>query len=239
MEPLDLQPWIEDCIDGLEPHVGERIIQLGAHPWSLTIILGHAVGDSGRVLVLEPDRDRAERCAARCRDRGVTKKDVRRVEVVHASVGDGPSVGRHDAVVGSLEAADQRVAVAALVHRCLRPGGRFVLDLPARDPCALLEDAWRHIGGDESTLDRWRSAGEVDALVETFRERGLRGVEGHVATHVVRAEHPRDLAAWFAARLDVVDVDVLDSLAIALTERLGGTGPCDAMVHRARIRGFL
>ena len=230
MDPLDLQPWLGDCLEVLEPNLGERVIQIGGHPRPMTAALRRAVGPAGRVTVLEADRTDAELAATDA---------ASGVEIVHAALSPPPSLGRHDCLIAVRESGDLFPArqQIALVRTNLRPGGRFLIDLPAPKPCELLQEAWRAAGGPQSSIASWTGP-DANQLAEEFTASGMRGVEGASTTHLVRAESPRMLAAWLMARTDEAEPDLHDSLTIALTEAFRDQGPCDAVVHRSRVRGI-
>ena len=69
------------------------------------------------------------------------------------------------------------------------------------------------------------------------REYGLRKVEALVGTHLVRAENPRRLAE-FATTTLATPRDLVESLHVELTARLGTNGPIEVIFHRTRVHGM-
>jgi SAM-dependent methyltransferase len=138
---------------------GERVLDAGCGDGEL---LAWLAARGARAVGV----DAARGMAAACRRRGLA-----------VAVQDMEQLGVRPAFdwtlcIGSLEfAADPRRAVAELAAT-LRPGGRFVLLYPRREPLGLLYAAYHRLHGVRVTLF---SRAEIGAL---FRAAGLSGPRG-------------------------------------------------------------
>ena len=120
--------------------------------------------------------------------------------------------------------------------RNLRPGGHFVVDLPAESLCELLAEAWSASGGDPAALAAWSGPSDTE-LAAALRELGLRRVEGVVGTHLVRIESPRALADFAVACLGDPG-DLAETLVLTLAERLRTNSAAEVIFRRTRVHGM-
>lgn len=179
--------WIADLI---EPHIGHRVLELGAGIGSITELWA-----SGHEVVAS---DLSESCIAALHKRfdnwpnvTVSRKDVREL----TSAGE-----RFDSVVmiNVLEHIENDAGVLATLRDLLAPGGAVIVYVPALNG---LYGAWDHRVGHYRRYSRWR-------LREVAREAGLRPLE-------LRYVNILAIPAWFAfSRTDIGERTTGSSLSI-------------------------
>ena len=227
---LAYEPWFEDVL--LRAHLarGSRVLQLTAQSPGQTRAILARIGAIGTLTVVEPDRYRAS---------VVDSLEHPGLSVLAYEPEGGEIFGIHDTVI-----ACPRVAVPSwpmnrwgelAVHN-LRPGGRFVFDLPGERHCDLIAECWREIRAAPERLALWNGPSE-SALAKLLRADGLREVTPTVATHLVHFDGAPEVARWVGELLEADD-DTVASLQLALTRRLATHAASDLLFRRSRIHGM-
>jgi len=230
LPPSSPQPWIASALELVDLRRQDRVLIVGLdHPAHLSAIR-RAVGGEGAVLVVEPRATTARELAERCD-----------VDVVVRQPRGGERFGTFDvAIAATITNPRWELDVwCRLVTRNLRPGGRFVIDLPGEVLCEDLVTAWSVIGGDDRALQPLFGPAESE-LADSLRRGGLRRVEVVLGTHLVKLESPLALArlAWELLATGKAPVARRDDLGLALVERLGTTGPIEIVFKRTRVHGI-
>lgn len=225
--PPELQPWIAAAMALLDVRRQDRLlaIELGL---AQVRALAASVGKSGQLTLVLHDRADAERIA---------ELALPQVTVLAHTTGGGERFGTFDALVltpttGPLLAPG---AYADLAKSNLRPGGRFVVDVPGPDMVPDLGAAAQELQWPEARWAPLRGLAD-DQLAEVLRNAGLREVTGVLGAHLLSLGTPGDLVFAFAEALDLNESERLD-LTHALVRRRSGTGPCEVLVHRTRLLG--
>lgn len=228
MTPDAVQPWLRDALDLAALRPGERVLELTAHEPLATRAILDVVGSKGLVVAVEPDADRAERVRA---------LPDSNLHVITLEPDGEMEFGRFD-VAFACPGSDPGWPLerwGEIVRRALRPGGRFVLDLPSERTSELLETAWARAGGDPAELERWHGPSESDAA-RALRDAGLRRVESVVGTHFARFDSPFELAE-FAALPDSAP-EFVEALGLALADALGSRDAVEIVLRRTRLHGM-
>lgn len=220
------EPWFADVIGRAHLRHGGRVLQLTATNPAQTRAILARIGPEGSVTVVEPDRYRAA-VVDTIEHAGLT---------VLAYQPDGhETFGVHDAVIASppVIANWPLNRWGDLALRNLRPGGRLVLDLPAERHCDIVAEAWREIGGPPDRFGAWNGPNEI-GLAKLLRADGLREVEPHVSTHLVRFDNPLELAQRVGVLLGATE-EVVAGLQLALARRLATNEAVELLFRRARV----
>jgi len=134
-------PWSMAAIELAYLHRHDRVLVAGVARVGVVDAIAHQVGARGTVLVVEPDRSLAEQIA----DRGMPQVEV----LAMAPVGE--RFGAFDALLCCPWTMPpwppESFCELALLN--LRPGGRFVLDLPGPEMLPDLAACWPDCGGAE------------------------------------------------------------------------------------------
>lgn len=225
--PTELQPWFAAALALLDLRRQDRLLAIDVaaeHARPLATL----VGSRGELVLVLRDRQQAE---------GIAALALPQVTVLaHALTGD-ERFGTFDAM---LLAPDTGPLLPLgcypdLARSNLRPGGRFVVDLPGPDMVPDLRAAALDLRWPEARLEALRGIAD-DALAESLRNAGLREVSGVLGAHLVQVTTPGDLVGAFGDALDLGEDERLQ-LTHALVRRRGTTGPIDALVHRTRLLG--
>lgn len=226
IESLVYEPWFEDVLARAHLRKGARVLQLTANSSAQARAVLARIGTEGSLTVIEPDRYRAAR---------VDTVEHDGLSVLAYEPDGHESFGVHDAVIACPPVVPSwplnRWGDIA-IHN-LRPGGRLVIDLPGEKHCETVSDAWKEIAGPPDRFGPWNGPNEI-ALAKLLRADGLREVEPHVSTHLVRFENPHDLARRVGRLLDVNE-DVVASLQLALARRLGTNEAMELLFRRTRV----
>lgn len=228
MESTFDHPWFREAVQRLEPRRDERILLVTAPLVDYAAGLAQLAGDDGLVRVVEPHRATAE---------AIAEAGLDNVEVLALQPGSSDRFGSHDAMLGcpwTMPRWPLGDWAEIAVHN-LRPGGRFVIDLPAESVAEPLAGAWRDIGGTPDQLEPLIGVSERE-LAASLRKRGLRQVEAAMATHLVQLESPSALAQEICAAVDAAER--AEDLALALTQRLRASTDADWVVRRTRVHGI-
>lgn len=223
------QPWLEDSLEHLDLRRRDRCLVLGCPTRAHLGAVSQVIGQTAAIVVVEPDRELAE-MAAEARHQNL--------EVLHYTPRGGERFGVFDALLACpLTTMGWSLSLwADLVVHNLRPGGRFVLDLPAESVCEPLRRAWRELGADEAVLAPLRGPTQSEAA-EALRDAGLRSVEAALGTHLVHLEDCRVLVD-LAGTLPGVEADQLEDLHHTLVGQFRGLGAVDVVYHRTRVHGL-
>ena len=222
-------PWFREAVEGLDLRRRDRVLMVTASLPAYVRVLAKLVGTEGSVLVVEPDRTRAQK---------VADLDFSQVEVLALDPTGKERFGEFDTMFACPLAMPtwplSQWAEAALHN--LRPGGRFVIDLPAERMSEDLAIAWQESGGDPDALQPMQGVSERQ-LAASLRANGLRQVEAAVGTHLLHVESSTELAE-IGRRLLHADRDKGEEMAILLTRRLKTAGPIDVIFRRTRVHGI-
>jgi len=225
----ELRPWVEDAIRALEMGRGARVLQLTAHDASHARAIRTVTGSSGTLLILEPSPAMAD-----------SSRRIEGVDVVVLRPDGEEEFGRFDAVYACPDwnPGWPLELWAKIFRTSLRPGGRFVLDLPADNACDAIDAAWPQDVPSPlaSKVHRWRGPTPKEAE-DAMRAAGLRAIEATTGTHLLRGDSPFVLADFATNDLSV-DEGFRDSLGLSLVEHLRSPGPFETVFRRTRVRGM-
>ena len=221
-------PWAAESLQLLDARRGERILQLTAHTPHASRALLDAAGDDGMVVVVEPNPALIDRVVA---------LEHPAIHPITLDPTGNETFGRFDAVyAGPIWNVGWPIERwGTIVANALRPGGRFVLDLPAESGCETIAIAWR-AAGEAAGLGRWRGPTE-EVAASGLRDLGLRNVQGVVGTHLARFDSPRALASLATAEL-AVDDDFFESLSLRITEQMRTNDEIEVVFRRTCVHGM-
>ena len=222
------QPWLADAMERLDLRDQDRCLVLGCPTPAHVGAVSQAVGHNALIVVVEPDEELAEHTATGQHET---------LEVMNFEPDPDESLGSFDAILACpLTTMGWSAAHwSQLIVRNLRPGGRFVLDLPAESFCEPMRRAWSDVGGDLDELADVHGPSE-STLADALRDRGLRNVEAAIGTHLVRLETPFVLANL----LESIEADpaCLDDFGRRLVELLQTNGEAELVLHRTQLHGI-
>ena len=223
------QPWLVDAIEHLDLRQGDRCLMLGCPTTAHLMAVSQIVGRDASIVVVEPDVDHAERAS---------KSQHERLEVLAYTPQASDRFGTIDAVLACpMTTMGWTLPLwAELIPGNLRPGGRFILDLPARTPCEPLHRAWQTLSGMPDEPPLLCGPAEED-VAEALRNKGLRRVETSVGTHLLHLESPYALAQ-ILRELKVADPERIPDLERRLVEVFETTGEVDVVFHRTCVHGI-
>ncbi len=137
-----------NLIEIAAPRPGEAVMDIGCGTGELTLELARRVGESGRVVGVDPDLERLK-VAEEAMPGYMINLDYEpgRAEALTQFADES-----FDLIFSNyaLQAADDLVACAREIARCLRPGGRCVLQLPFE--IAELPGELLHLTGADSKI---------------------------------------------------------------------------------------
>lgn len=220
-------PWFDSSMERLSLRRGERVLAVEPRRVDALSLLA-AIGSDGELTAVIADRDRAERLAER---------QLPGLRVLAHEVEGTERFGAFDAALFALHTGPVLAPAryAELLRSNLRPGGRFVVDVPADDMIPDLSSAWREAAWDEEPLGVLRGPSDLE-LVEALRDAGLRSVESALGSHLLRAASAADIVASFAEELGLDD-DRIVELAHGLVRLRRAAGPLELLVHRSQAGG--
>jgi hypothetical protein len=227
MEVALAQPWFDSALERLEVRRGNRLLAIDPSIAEVTA-LRSLVGNAGELTLVMLDRQIAEQIA---------EHQWERVTVLaHATTGD-ETFGTHDSMLvvprtGPLLPTE---CYPRLARNNLRPGGRFLIDLPGEDMLPDVRKAWESLGWDEERLQPLLGANDIE-LTEAANTAGLRSVHAALGSHLLHADSATDLAAAFATPLGLSD-DEITELGHEIVSKRQQDGPIDALVHRSQVAG--
>lgn len=220
-------PWFDSALERLELRKGNRV--LAVEPRLPDVVaLRAAIGSAGELTVTLRDRQQAEELAARA---------LPQLHVLAHDTDGGETFGTFDSVLavlhtGPLLPADR---YGELLRNNLRPGGRFVADLPAADMLPDLRAAWLELGWDEERLAPVTGPSDVE-LVEELRSAHLRTVQSALGSHLIRVPSAAEFVAAFADDLGLDDDEVAE-LGHAIVRKRQDPGPMELLIHRSQATG--
>ena len=223
------QPWLADALELLDLRRNDRVLIFSAPTMAHVAAVRQSVGTGGRTVVVEPDRAVATQIAEAAHAG---------VEVLSYSPDGNESFGNFDAML-ACPLFDPGLAPGAwgsLFSNNLRPGGRFVLDLPGEETNDHLVACWVESGGRPDALDRLRGPSKGE-LAEALNAAGLRNVSAAVGSHLVHLESPFALTTLVREAADLND-QIVEDLGRRLVERLKSPDEVDLVFHRVRVRGL-
>jgi hypothetical protein len=223
------EPWFEDVLTRANLSRGARVLQLSAlSPAQSRAILAR-LGSSGTLTIIEPDRYRAS---------VVDALEHPGLSVLSYAPDGNETFGVHDALIACppVSRGWPLNRWGELAVRNLRPGGRFVIDLPGERHCATVAEAWIEIGAPPEALLPWNGPNEL-SLAKLLRADGLREVEPTVSTHLVHFDSSLELARYAGGLLEAGE-EVIAQLHPVLTQRLGTTTAAELLFRRTRVSGM-
>lgn len=223
------QPWLNDALEQLDLRKGDRCLMLGCPTDAHLKAVSEIVGREASIVVVEPDVELAERAS---------ESKHEHLEVLAYTPEPDDRFGTIDAVLACpLTTMDWSLELwTRLIPINLRPGGRFVLDLPAEIPCEPLSRAWEAIDGSPEQLALLCGPSE-EAVASALRARGLRNVEASVGTHLLHLESPYVLGR-VVQELGMADPTRIADLDRRLVEILQTTDHVEVVFHRTRVHGL-
>ncbi len=221
------QPWFDSALERLDVRRGNRLLAIDPSI-SEVVALRSVIGNSGQLTLVVQDRQIAEQLAGH---------QWPELTVFSHETTGGETFGTHDSILiaprtGPLLAVEN---YAQLIRNNLRPGGRFVIDLPAQSMLPDLVTAWQELGWEEEQMQPLQGVTDIE-LTEATRIAGLRSVKSALGSHLIHASSPAELAAAFAEPL-AIDDDQITELGHAIVRIRKDSGPIDALVHRTQVSG--
>ncbi|MEO0481785.1 MAG: hypothetical protein AAF196_20150 [Planctomycetota bacterium] len=229
------EPWFLEALPQLGLREGSRVLMLTVGASDQVEAILQRIGAEGSLTIIEPDGDRVG---------SLERIQHESLTVLHYTPDGEESFGVHDLLLG----APLRTPCWAdsmwgdLARSNLRPGGRFLLDLPGERHCAAASEAWLDVGGDEETLDRWNGPNER-GLAKQLAQSGLRNVEGFATSHLMPFDSPQEAAESLAVMLglDLRSEDAqkrTDDLRLAIAKRCDAGANLELVFQRSRITGM-
>lgn len=222
------QPWLEDSLEQLNLRKRDRCLVLSCPTSAHVGAVSRLVGRTATIVVVEPDLSLAELAS---------QGKHEDLKVLNCTPVGGERFGTFDALLACpLTTMGWSLTLwADLILHNLRPGGRFVLDLPAETMCDPLRRAWERIGGAEEALEPISGPPEEE-VANVLRRVGLRSVEPSMGTHLVTLESPYTLSGFLHGLW--TDDGLHADLEIALVETLQTTREIDVVFQRTRVHGL-
>lgn len=224
-----IAPWFARAVQAIDLRRKDRLLLVLPGSVAAAKAVRPLVGSQGAITVLEPQRKVAEAIAAQ----------VEAVDVLALEPTPDERFGAFDAVLAAPFAGPlPEVAVwGGLLAHNLRPGGRFVVDLPAPDP---LPDATAAAAALDPKLAAQLQAlagPPLDELTAVLQQAGMRRVEPLLGTHLLQLSSPLDLVDLVATACRLADEE-RSALLDALTRRLQSTAACETLLHRTALAGM-
>lgn len=223
-------PWLPGALELVDVRRKDRLLLVRPHSAHVVRAVEQLVGSSGSLTVVTDGEEQAVALAERLEGSAA--------RIGHQFFHGHESYGTFDVAIvcptvmfsGSLR------GLAACLRGNLRPGGRFVVDLPSENPPPFLAGAMQALRWDRARQQAFHGPSEEE-LATALREAGLRRVEPVLTANLLRVASPHDLAELWGAPLGF---DARRSLAFgtALASQLRSLGDTEVLVHRTRIHGI-
>lgn len=166
--------------DALDPQPGERIVDIGAGNGLLTLDLGRAVGESGRVWGIDPSEDMRTPAVARTSD--LPQVTIADGKADALPLDDGSVDGAVSLQVFEYLSDEEVLASLAEAHRVLRANGRLVIG-------DMHFGLWTWASDDPARMDRmmasWRQHVSNQALPEELPKRFSQAGFTHITVRAI------------------------------------------------------
>jgi SAM-dependent methyltransferase len=223
-------PWLPRALQALDVRRGERLLLCLPGSDEIAVAVRSTLGSGGSLTVIEPRRAAADAIARALPDATVALADVQ----------PGFRVGSFDAVLALPFAPPPRDAAvwAAFVAANLRPGGRFVLDLPAPIPMPDVLEAARdaRLPCANFLAEHWTGP-DADELAKCLRAQGLRRAETLLGTHLVLFASPFEITDVLVAELRL-PADQAYELGSSIARRAHATADLELRALRSAVVGM-
>lgn len=223
-------PWLPSVLELADVRRKDRVLLVRPHSARVVRAVEQLVGAAGSLTVVAPDEAQAVALAQRLE--GSTAR------IGHQFFHGHETYGTFDvAIVCPTTMFDGTLrGLASCLRGNLRPGGRFVVDLPSEAPPPFLAGAMQALHWTSAQEQAFRGPSE-EQLATTLRDAGLRRVEAALSANLLRVSSPHDLAELWGTPLGF---DAKRSLAFgtALASQLRSLGDTEVLVHRTRVHGI-
>lgn len=223
-------PWLPRLLQALDLRRTDRCLLLAPPDVATARAIAFAGGRKGELTVAVERRALGVAIAAA----------LPTAEVAVTALTPDLALGAFDAVVWCEvgPVPESLASVLALLARSLRPGGRFVVDLPAEAPWPELAEAAADARA-TATLEALAAAcgPSAESLAASLRERSLRRVEPLLGTHLCAFATPFEAALDLGERLHLPENE-RQSVALALAHRRQSTGPLEVRAMRSCCAGM-
>jgi hypothetical protein len=226
MVRADALPWFQAALQLLDLRPRDRALVLHGTPEQVRAV-ANRVGGKGQVTAVHADRAVAE---------AIATLDLPGVEVLaHVVLGD-EQFASFDALLAAptTTPAWPLGAFGELPRQNLRPGGRYVVDVPGPEMVPELAAAALETGVPAAHLQPLRGIAD-DTLGDVLRHAGLRSVQTLLGSHLLHLDSPFEAVELFAVALALTPREHED-LARAMVRRCGTTGAVDLLAHRTRVQ---
>lgn len=220
-------PWFDSALERLEVRLGNRLLAIEPSAKEVSALRA-LVGNAGELTLVVTDPKIAEELA---------EKEWPGMRVLsHETTGE-ETFGTFDSMLIAPTTTPHMPIerYGTIARNNLRPGGRFVIDLPAEDMLPDLQAAWQELGWDEERLRPLCGCSDVD-LTDAMQSVNLRGVQSALGSHLLRLPTPTEFAAAFAEILSLEDHEVTE-LGHEIVRHRKDAGPIETLVHRTQVGG--
>lgn len=230
MTEAAVPPWLPGALELVDVRRKDRVLLVRPHSAQVVRAIEALAGPAGSLTVVAAD-------------------EAQSVALAQALEGSSARIGHqffhgHE-VYGTFDVAlvcpttmftGTLRGLAACLRSNLRPGGRFVVDLPSESPPAFLTGAMNALHWDKERQQAFCGPGE-EQLATALRDAGLRRVEPVLTANLLRTASPHDLAELWGGPLGF---DARRSLAFgtALASQLRSLAETEVLVHRTRVHGI-
>lgn len=223
-------PWLPGALELADVRRKDRVLLVHPHGARVVRAVEQLAGTAGSLTVVAPNE--AQSVALAQALEGSTARIGHQFFHGHETYGtfDVAIVCPTTMFEGTLR------GLAQCLRGNLRPGGRFVVDLPSESPPPFLAGAMQALHWDEARQQAFHGPSE-EQLATALREAGLRRVEPALTANLLRIASTHDLAELWGTPLGF---DSRRSLAFgtALASQLRSLGDTEVLVHRTRVHGI-
>lgn len=225
----DFPPWLLDRLEAVDLRRTDRVLLcLPGSAAVASAIRGRLNRDC--LTVLESNRASAQEIHRSLSD----------LDLGYGDVSPEQSLGIYDVVIAAPIAPPPRSTEVwtHFVARHLRPGGRYVLDLPSPDPMPDVLAAARDANLPcAETIHRRFCGPAPEELAVAMRNSRVRKAETLLGTHLVRFDSPFDVAQELCALLRLPEDDATQ-LGEAIARRCQSTTTIELRVMRSAVTGM-